>query len=104
MEDSPRAAPVLTGRQRRHLRGLAQRIEPSVWVGDSGLTEGVVRAIEEALRAHELVKVRMRQPPDKKAMAAALAESCGAVLCGLVGHTAILYRPDAEAPRIELPT
>ena len=74
-----------------------------MWVGESGLTDGVVCALEEALRAHELVKVRMRQPPDKKAMAAELAQSCGAALCGLVGHTAVLYRPDPETPRIEIP-
>lgn len=74
-----------------------------MWVGEAGLSEGVVHALEEALRATELVKVRMRQPADKKALAAALAQACGAALCGLVGHTAVLYRPDPDAPRIELP-
>ena len=27
-----------------------------------------------------------------------------AALCGLVGHTVILYRPHPEAPRIRLPS
>jgi RNA-binding protein YhbY len=32
-----------------------------------------------------------------------LAEKSGAELCGLVGHTVILYRRRPEDPRIELP-
>lgn len=95
----------LTPRQKKHLRGIAQRLEPAVWVGDAGISEGVLTALEEALRHHELVKVRMRAPADKKAMAAELAAAGRAELCGLIGHTVVLYRanPDAEAHRIELP-
>lgn len=92
-----------TSRQRRHLKGLAQRLEPAVRVGDAGITEAVLRALDEALRHHELVKVRMRQPADKKAMAARLAEATGATLLGLVGHTVVLYRANLEDPVIELP-
>ena len=68
------------------------------------MSEGVLRALDKALFDHELIKVRLREPEDKRAMAAALAEGSGAALCGLVGHTAILYRPHPEKPRIELPT
>jgi RNA-binding protein len=93
----------LTGRQKRHLRSLAQRLDPMVWVGDAGLGDGTVRALDEALTAHELVKVRMRTPADKRALAAALADAAGATLVGLVGHTAILYRPNPDEPKIELP-
>ena len=45
----------------------------------------------------------MHEPDDKKGLARSLADESGAELCGLVGHTAILYRPDPEEPRIELP-
>ena len=91
----------MTGRQRRELRGRAQRLEPAVFVGDAGITDGVLRALEEALRAHELVKVRMRQPTDKKAMAAELGAASGATLVGLIGHTVVLYRANAEDPPLE---
>ena len=93
----------LSGRQKRYLRSLAQRLEPVVWVGEAGLAPGSVRSIEEALGTHELVKVRMREPEDKRALAQALADATGAELAGLVGHTAILYRAHPEAPRIALP-
>jgi RNA-binding protein len=96
-------AKPLSGRQKRHLRSLAQRLEPVAWVGVEGITPGSVRALDAALTAHELVKVRMREPEDKRALARALADATGAQLAGLVGHTAILYRAHPEEPKIELP-
>jgi RNA-binding protein YhbY len=51
---------------------------------------------------HELIKVQMREPEDKKAMARHLAEATSAALCGLLGHTVILYRPHPETPTIAL--
>ena len=69
-------------------------------VGKGGLTEGVVHAVDQALTDHELIKVQMRRPEDKKALAQDLADSASAALCGLVGHTVILYRPHPEAPKI----
>ena len=95
--------PVLQGFQRRYLRGLANPMRALVQVGDAGLSEGIIGAIDTALRDHELVKVRLRQPEDKKAVAADLAVRTQSALCGVVGHTVILYRPDPEAPQIDLP-
>lgn len=93
----------LSGRQKRALRALAQRLQPAVWVGEAGLGPGIVRSLDEALTAHELVKVRMREPRDKRELAQALASAAGAELAGLVGHTAILYRRHPESPKIALP-
>ena len=95
--------PELEGFQRKHLRGLAHSLKPVVHVGGGGLSEAVVRQVDEALGDHELIKVRLQEPEDKKAMATELAERTGSALCGLVGHTVILYRPDPEEPAIRLP-
>lgn len=98
-------APDLTGAQRRYLRRVATKERPVVWVGEAGLSEGALRSVEEALDARELIKVRLRTPVDKKATARELSERSGAALCGLIGHTVILYRPhpDVDARQIELP-
>jgi RNA-binding protein len=93
----------LEGFQRRHLRALANPLNALVQVGESGATDAVVRAIDAALRAHELIKVRMHQPTDKHALAEALAERSGAELCGVVGHTVILFRRNPQRPRIQIP-
>jgi RNA-binding protein len=95
-------AATLSGRQRRALRARAHRLQPVVQVGQAGTTPEVIRAIDAALLAHELIKVRLQQPEDKKATAAGLAHATGAALCGLIGHTVILYRPHPDAPRIRV--
>jgi RNA-binding protein len=91
---------ALTSRQRKLLRGKAHALEPVVHVGLAGVSDAVLRSVDEALAAHELIKVRLHEPEDKKAAAAALAAGTGSELCGLVGHTVILYRPDPDDPRI----
>ena len=90
----------LTSAQTRSLRALAHHLEPVVQVGHQGVTDGVLKAVAIALRTHELIKVRLHEPEDKKAMAEALSQGTGATLCGLVGHTAILYKRHPKEPRL----
>ena len=86
------AAPELSAKRRRELRGDAHGLEPLVQVGHGGITEAVVRAASRALFDHELIKVRLHEPEDKQAMANEIALATRSSLCGLVGHTVILYR------------
>ena len=103
-QDSVRSkAPDLDGAQRRYLRSLAHPLKPIVFVGEGGISKAVTKALDEALTSHELVKVRLRQPKDKKAAARDLAAASASALCGVVGHVVVLYRPHPEDPRIELP-
>lgn len=97
-------APPLAGFQRTYLRGLAHHLKPVVQLGQSGITDAILEALAQALLDHELIKVRLQRPDDKKALAAELAQRSGAELCGLVGHMAILYRPHPERPRIVVPS
>jgi RNA-binding protein len=102
-DDASPRAPALTGAQRRFLRGRAHPLRPVVHVGASGMTDGVMGAVDRALLDHELIKVRLHQPDDKDALATEIAARTGAALAGVIGHTVILYRPHPEAPRLVLP-
>jgi RNA-binding protein len=102
-ERPPRPAPTLDGAQRRYLRSLAHPLKPVVFVGEGGVSPAVEKAVAAALESHELIKVRLRQPADKQAAAKQLAAASHAALCGVVGHTVVLYRPDPEDPQIKLP-
>jgi RNA-binding protein len=97
------SAPALNGAQRRYLRGLAHPLKPIIFVGEGGISPAVLKALDEALASHELVKIRLRQPANKKAAAEQLARDSSAGLCGVVGHTIVLYRPHPDEPKIELP-
>ena len=96
----------VTGKQRRHLRALGQRLAATLHVGQEGVSEAVVRQADTQLEAHELVKVRVgdNAPEDRHATAEALARRTGAHLAQVLGRTALLYRRRREEPTIVLPT
>lgn len=96
---------MLSGKQKRTLRGLAHDLEPVVHVGKAGLSDELVAQVARALDAHELIKVRVLVGKDEKdELLAELERATGAAEAGRVGHVSILYRrhPDPEKRRIRL--
>src|SRR5579885_2675156 len=97
---APAPLPALSGKQRRHLRGLGHHLNPIVQIGKEGLSEGLRAATGAALLDHELIKVRLLENAegDRHDLATALAAACGAVLVQVIGRTALLYRrrPDDD--------
>ena len=92
----------LTGKQRRHLRGLGHHLEPVVIVGQSGVTEGVIAAVEQALNDHELIKVKIHEgPEDRHEAAEKLAQSTGAELAQLLGRTVLLFKKRKEDSKFD---
>jgi len=96
---------ALTSKQRQFLKGRAHALSPVVRVGKGGLTPAVVLETKTALRAHELIKVRIEveDGQERRAAGGHLAEDTGAHLVGAVGKVAILYRARDEDPAIRLP-
>ena len=95
----------LTGKQRRHLRALGQKLAATLHVGVEGVSDAVVRQADAQLEAHELIKIRIGEnaPEDRHASADALAEKTRSQVAQVLGRTALLYRPRQENPAIELP-
>jgi RNA-binding protein len=95
----------LNEKQRRHLRGLAHDLKPVVLVGDSGLTDGVVRETERALHDHELIKIKVRAADrdTRDALIADLATRTTSELVNRIGHVAVLYRKRPDKTGIVLP-
>jgi RNA-binding protein len=98
----------LTSSQAKYLRGLAHGLHPVVFVGHKGVTPAVLDSVQEALAAHELIKLKFIDFKDrhlKAGLAAAIEAQTDSRLAGLIGHTAVFYRrhPDPEKRRITLP-
>ena len=96
----------LKGSQRKYLRGVAHGYKPLVQIGKGGLSESVVRAIDGALDAHELIKVKIAAERDEREQIVPVIQArlnCECV--GTVGRMAILYRenPDPEKRKIAVP-
>lgn len=67
-------------------------------IGNDGLTAAVLREIDVALRAHELIKIRVFSD-DRTAREDLLARICGAVAAAPVQHIGkllVVFRPEPE--------
>ena len=96
----------LTSRQRKFLKGRAHSLEPVVMVGKNGITDSLIKLTDDALRSHELIKVRFIEFKDKKKLLVEqIADGTESQIVGIIGHVAILYRqnPDKEKRKIDLP-
>jgi RNA-binding protein len=100
---APSPAP-LSERQLRFLRGRAHPLKPVVMLGQKGLTDNVIAEASQALRDHELIKVRLRvgDRTQRDAVLADLVSRTSSALVTRIGHVAVLYRA-APQPRLVIP-
>ncbi len=92
----------ITGKQKRHLRSIGQRLDPRASVGKAGVSDAFIEAVRELLTKEELVKLRLPPGPGKwrQETAEIIAQGAQAVCVGVVGRTALLYRPNEDlAPK-----
>lgn len=96
---------MLSGKQKRFLRAEAHHLTPIFQVGKGGVNKEMLRQIEEALEARELIKVRILDncEEDKHEVAESLAKGTGSELVQLIGLTVVLYKESKKHKRIELP-
>lgn len=97
----------MKGSERAELRAEAHHLNPTVHVGQHGLTPALISSLDDALRTHELVKVKLGKSADVKAGDAAgqLAESTHAEVVQVIGRTATFYRenPDLHEKNDQIP-
>ncbi len=90
---------MLTSAQRRSLKARAHELRPVVLLGAAGLTEAVLREIDRALAAHELVKIKVPQDDrvQRAQIFATVAEKLSAAKVQSIGKTIVLFRPSPES-------
>lgn len=94
-----------SGSLRRALRAAGHHLGPVVQVGKGGVTEALLRQIDQALLDHELIKVKVgtETPEDRFETAELLGNGSGAAVAQILGRTILLYRKHPEKPRFEKP-
>ena len=91
----------LSSKQISHLRALGHNLNPTVMIGNNGLTESVLKEIDTSLKAHELIKIKV-QGDSREAREQILREICektGAVAVHHIGKQLMVYRK-ADKPKI----
>ena len=91
--------------QIRHLRSRAHALKPVVMIGQHGLRESVLKELGVALDHHELIKVKVSvgDRDQRDAVIDTLLARTGAELVQRIGNMAVLFRRNAEKPKVELP-
>ncbi|MGC1183024.1 ribosome assembly RNA-binding protein YhbY [Legionella sp.] len=83
---------------RQSLKAQAHHLKPVVLIGAKGLTEALFAETNNALLAHELIKVKINgaEKEERIIMAHELCQQLNAELVQLIGNTAIIYRKNEE--------
>ena len=98
----------LKGSQKKYLRGLAHNLNPAAFIGQKGITQTLIKEIDQALDANELIKIKFNDYKEKElknALTQEIAKVTQAHIAGMVGHVVVLYRQhtDVEKQQITLP-
>ncbi len=90
----------LTGKQKRKLKSLGQTLKVIVQIGEKGITTSVIKSLNEALEAHEMVKISVQHDHRdiRREIIAELAEKTGSQIINTIGKTALLFKENPEKP------
>ncbi len=95
----------MTSKQRAYLKSLASNLSPIFQVGKSSLTPEITEAISEAFNNNELIKIAVLKNcmDDPRAIAEMVAERTHSQVVQVIGKKIVLYKPDKNKPKIQLP-
>jgi putative YhbY family RNA-binding protein len=101
----PAPAPSLTPKDLRALRARAHALKPVVWIASTGATEGVVRELDRALAAHELVKLHaaIDEREERSRLLASLCRTLSAQPVQIIGKMLVAFRPRPQRNEAQSP-
>ncbi len=89
---------MLSGKQKRYLRSLANNLNSTFQIGKDGLNDNLIISINDNLKANELVKVSVLKTCETSTNEIEI-EICAKCKCELVQHigrTLVFYRRSKE--------
>lgn len=95
---------MLTSKQRSALRGIASTYETIFQVGKNGIQDTLIAQVNDALRARELIKLRVldNSPYTAREAADELAEKTGSDVVQVVGSRFVLFKRNPKDPVIDI--
>ncbi|HIR52646.1 MAG TPA: YhbY family RNA-binding protein [Candidatus Onthovicinus excrementipullorum] len=89
----------MTSKERAAFRAQANTLKPLFQAGKGGISDALIRQTDEALTAHELIKIRVlleTTPQPARDIAQQLAAHTGAEVIQVLGGVITLYRYSEE--------
>ena len=95
---------MITSKQRAALRSQSNGMETIFQIGKGGSSDMLVQEVEDALKAREMIKLRVLEsaPVFAREAAQELAEKCGAEIVQVIGSRFILFKRNPEKPIYEM--
>jgi|LAHS01.1.fsa_nt_gb RNA-binding protein len=95
---------MLTPKNKALLKKLANPIQPSLTIGKGEVDATLIKSVDAALEAHELIKLHVltTQGETLDATAGVLAEKTKSDVVEIIGRMIVLYRPRKKNPTIVL--
>ena len=95
---------MLTSKQRAYLRSLANSAETILQVGKEGISENLIKQVDDALTDRELIKGKVLEtaPGFVGEIAAQRAEATGSEVVQGIGMRFVLCRRNLKNPKISL--
>lgn len=89
---------TITPTQRRALKALAHALSPVVMIGEAGLSAGVIKELEQSLKSHELIKVKVFSDAreTRETMLEEICQQLAAAPVQHIGKILVIYRPKPE--------
>ena len=86
---------IMTGKERAALRAKANPLDAIIQIGKEGITENLIKQIDDTLDVRELIKIRVHletSPASPRDAANELAQKLGAEVIQVIGGIIVLYR------------
>ena len=89
---------ALTPDFRRELKARAHALKPVVWIGAAGLSDNVVNELDQRLKSHELIKIKVANDDGeiRNALLEEICERLNAAPVQHIGKMLVIYRPEPE--------
>lgn len=94
---------MLNSKQRALLKGLASTEDTILQVGKNGVIDTLVKQVSDALKARELIKMKVQDGCMLSADEAAreLAEKTHSEVVQVIGNKLVLFKRNSKEPRIQ---
>lgn len=95
---------MITTKQRATLRSHANKLEAILQIGKQGVTSTVLKQLNDALAARELVKCKVLDNSmlDARSVAQELAEAAECDIVQVIGAKFVLYKQNKKNPIYEI--
>lgn len=95
---------MLTSKERAKLRSIASTEDTIFQIGKGGIPETLVNQVSDALRAREIIKMKVLDNSGYSAKEASieLAEKTQSEVVQVIGNKLVLYKKNPKDPKIQL--